>query len=425
MTAFAEGLVAFQHTWIYLAMLGFFGFYPVMSAVVWLATSMIYFFGKERMAPEKEAEFYALPEPPPMVSVLIPAHGEETVIRETIEGALRIDYPAYEVVVVDDGSKDGTAAAIMPYVAAGRARLIRKTTNEGKAMALNDALPCLKGEIILAIDADAIVDPQILRAVVPHFSSARVAAVTGNPRVDNRRTLLSKIQLIEFTSIVGLLRRAQRVWGRIQTVSGVVVAFRKRALYDVGLFDPSMATEDIDMSWRLQMRFWDIRYEPRALVRMQVPETLAGLWRQRRRWAVGLGQVLRRHGRILFRWKNHRQWPVVYEAMLSMLWSACFVSLTSLWMTSYAMGIPPVGADPIPNFWGMVIATTCIVQLSTGVVLDRRYDRSIAPYAAFTVLYPLIYWALMSTIAVLYTPVGLIRRPPKVTLWKTERTERR
>ena len=418
----ARILIAFQHTALYWAMLLFFGLYPVLSAIVWLVTSAVYFFRKERLSEEKESAFYVLPDPPPMVSVLIPAHCEEKVIEATVEGALRIEYPRYEVVVVDDGSTDATLERLAPFVESGRIRLIRKSENEGKAMALNDALLCLNGEIVLTVDSDAIVDSQILRNLVPHFVSARVAAVTGNPRVSNRRTLLGKIQLIEFTSIVGLLRRAQRVWGRIQTVSGVVVAFRKMALFDVGLFDPSMATEDIDMSWRLQKRFWDIRYEPRALVWMQVPETLGGFLRQRKRWAVGLGQVLRRHLGILLRWKNLRQWPVAYESLLSTLWSICFVLLTSLWIFSYAMGIPPVGAHPIPNFWGMTIATVCILQLSAGVVLDRNYDRSILPYTAFTILYPVFYWAITSTITFLYTPVGLFRKRSRVTLWKTRRS---
>jgi biofilm PGA synthesis N-glycosyltransferase PgaC len=403
-------------------MLFFFGFYPVFSAIVWLTMSIVYFLRKERMPEEKMTFFYALPDPAPMVSVLIPTFCEEKVIEATIEGTLKLDYPNYEVVVVDDGSTDSTVAKIDPYVESGRVRLLRKTVNEGKAMALNDALLCLNGEIVLTIDADAVVDPQILRNIVPHFSSSRVAAVTGNPRVHNRKTLLSKIQLIEFTSIVGLLRRAQRVWGRIQTVSGVVVAFRKSAVFDVGLFDPSMATEDIDMSWRLQKRFWDIRYEPRGLVWMQVPETLRAYLKQRKRWSIGLGQVLRSHLGIVLRKKNLRQWPVAYESVLSILWACCFVTLTSLWIFSYSIGIPPVGAHPIPNFWGMMIATTCIIQLTAGVLLDRHYDRSVVPYVAFTVLYPLLYWALTSTIAFLYTPVGLLRRRPKVTLWKTERT---
>jgi biofilm PGA synthesis N-glycosyltransferase PgaC len=315
-----------------------------------VTTSAIYYFRKERIDTEKETALYTLPEPPPMVSVLIPTYCEEKGIEETLGAALRIDYPRFEIVVVDDGSTDGTVARVMPYVERGEVRLVRKTLNEGKAMALNDALPCLNGEIVLTVDADGKVDSGILRALVPHFSSARVAAVTGNPRVSNRRSLLSKVQLIEFTSIVGILRRAQRIWGRIQTVSGVVVAFRKKSLLDIGLFDTTMATEDIDVSWRLQKRFWDIRYEPKALVHMRVPETLPVLWRQRRRWAVGLGQVLRRHSGILLHIRNLRFWPVAYEAILSILWSACFVVLTILWIVSYSIGIHPVGAYPIPNF---------------------------------------------------------------------------
>ena len=417
-----EFLVSFQHTTVYWVMLVFFGFYPVFSAIVWLVTSVVYYSRKERMSEEEESNFYALPDPPPMVSVLIPTYCEEKMIEATIEGALAIDYPNFEVVVVDDGSTDATVARVTPYVEAGRVRLIRKTVNEGKAMALNDALLCLNGDIVLTIDADAVVDRQILRNLVPHFSSARVAAVTGNPRVVNRRTLLGKIQLIEFTSIVGLLRRAQRVWGRIQTVSGVVVAFRKIALFDVGLFDPSMATEDIDMSWRLQKRFWDIRYEPRGIVWMQVPETLRAFAKQRRRWAIGLGQVLREHIGILLHRKNLRQWPVAYESIVSILWAFCFVILTSLWIISYSIGIPPVGAHPIPNFWGMMIASVCIIQLTAGVILDRHYDRTVLGYAAYSILYPLIYWAITSIIAFLYTPVGLLRRRPQITLWKTERT---
>jgi len=88
-------LVAFQHTGLYLAMLLFFGFYPVLSAVVWLTTSFIYYSRKENLDEEQEAGLYALPDPPPRVSVLIPAYCEEKVIEATLEGALRIDYPDY------------------------------------------------------------------------------------------------------------------------------------------------------------------------------------------------------------------------------------------------------------------------------------------------------------------------------------------
>src|SRR5262249_52285440 len=213
------------------------------------------------------------------------------------------------------------------------------------------------GEIVLVMDADAAPDPMILRWMVPHFESARVAGVTGNPRVANRDTFLAQLQVVEFTSIVSILRRAQRVWGRILTMSGVVGAFRKSALIDVGLYSPEMATEDIDMTWKLQRAHYDVRYEPKALVWMKVPSTLQSLVKQRLRWAKGLAQVLRRHAGVALSWRSRRMWPVFVEALLSIVWAYCFVLLTLFWIVSYSIGVPPVGASPIPNWWGMMIGT--------------------------------------------------------------------
>jgi biofilm PGA synthesis N-glycosyltransferase PgaC len=107
---------------------------------------------------------------------------------------------------------------------------------------------------------------------------------------------------------------------------------------------------------------------------MTVPLSWRGLWRQRLRWARGLAQVLRKHADVLVTWNCRRLWPVFIESSLSILWSVCFVFLAALWTLSYAVGLPPVGASPIPNLWGMAIATLCLLQLLTGVLIDRRYD---------------------------------------------------
>lgn len=397
----------------------FFAFYPVLSSLVWISTSLLYFWRWER---RPDPAFYE-PDVYPLVTILVPAHAEEKVMAKTLEGLLAVEYPFKEIVVVDDASPDATAAAIAPYAAAGSVRLVRKQVNEGKAMALNDALPLVNGEIVLIVDADAYPDPRILRWIVPHFRSPRVAAVTGNPRVANRHTLLAELQLIEFASIVGLLRRAQRVWGRILTMSGVVGAFRRSALVDAGYYSPEMVTEDIDMTWKLQRRRWDVRYEPRAVVWMQAPSTLGGLFRQRMRWAKGLAQVLRRHGGQASTWANRRLWPVLVEATLSIAWAYTVVGLTLLWAASFAAGIPPVGVSPIPNWWGMLIGTLCLVQLLTGVFLERRYDRSVPAYFVVAVFYPVVYWMLMAVVTALATPIGLFAplRPGRASRWRTPR----
>jgi len=407
---------------LYLALLVYFAWYPLTTSVMWIFTSLIFYTRREGGDRSRFDEFYATGETP-MVSFVIPAFNEEQNIARTLQGVLQVDYPDFEIVVIDDCSTDGTLAAIEPFLSDPRVRLVAKGVNEGKAMALNDAMPLTRGELILVQDADAVPVPEILRHLVPHFRFPRCAAVTGNPRVVNRESFLAKLQSIEFASIISLMRRAQRVWGRIMTMSGVVGIFRRSALFDVGLYSPEMATEDIDLTWRLQLRHWDVRYESRAVMWMRVPQSLSGLVRQRRRWALGLSQVLARHWRELMQWKHRRFWPVLIEANLSVAWAYAYVVLTVIWLVSYWVGYPPVGASPIPNFWGMLIATVCLLQLTTGVVLDNPYDEHLKRYFFVAVFYPLVYWILMAVITVTTAPLGLNvnRQKRKYTLWKPVR----
>ena len=411
-------LTAIDHSPLYLVLLVFFAFYPIVTSIVWTSTALTYYFRREYRKPVTYQPMRRYPR----VTLLLPCHDEEVHIVETLDSCLLQDYPNLEIVVVDDGSTDTTIDRVMPFVRSGAVRLVAKEVNEGKAMAINDALPVISGEVVLILDADARPAPDMLRYVMPHFEYPRVAAVTGNPRVVDRSEFLGKLQMLEFTSIVSVLRRAQRIWGRMLTVSGVVTAFRTSALVDVGLFSPDMATEDIDMTWKLQKRFYDVRYEPAAVVDMRVPRTLRYLWRQRRRWALGLGQVLRRHTRDILSWKRRRMWPVLFEASLSILWAYTLVVLTAFWVVSYSTGHPPVGASPIPNWWGMLIATLSLLQLGTGVLLDHRYDKEVVRFFPVAVFYPLVYWMLMSVITVVSTPRGLFGTAPRgPTLWKVPR----
>jgi biofilm PGA synthesis N-glycosyltransferase PgaC len=419
-------LLAIQRSPPYWWLLIFFAAYPIVTSIMWMITAMLFRWRWENATPPPPPGAEAAPAPAaaprPFVSLLVPAHDEEAVIARSVQAMLALDYPSFEVIVVDDGSNDGTAAALAPLLADARLRLVRKSVNEGKAMALNDALPLARGEILLALDADAEPDAQLLNWIVPHFDSPRVAAVTGNPRVLNTTTFLSRLQSVEFSSIISLLRRAQRIWGRIVTVSGVVAALRKSAVADVGGFSPNMPTEDIELTWKLQKRHYDVRYEPRAICWMTVPQSYRGHFRQRLRWARGLAQVLHKHRDVLTTWNCRRLWPVFVESSLSILWSLCFVFLTVLWTLSYLFSLPPVGASPVPNLWGMSIATLCLAQLTTGVLIDRRYDPQVLRYLPYSVWYPIVYWALLALTTVLAMPY-LFRRPrPQPVRWQTART---
>lgn len=414
------------HSWFFVVLIVFIAGYPLLTACVWIATSLIYMVHRER----DDGDFYDIADDLlPSVTILVPAFREGSTLDAALERMHHLDYPRYDVLVIDDGSPDETAEIARRHVAVDdRFRLIRKTVNEGKAMAMNDAMPLVRGEVVVVVDADAGIHPRALRYLAAHFVRlARVAAVTGNPRVTNRVGVLTELQTLEFTSIVSVLRRAQVVWGRILTVSGVISAFRTDALRDVGMFDISMMTEDIDVTWRLQRRFYDVRYEPRALVDMTVPSSLGALWRQRRRWAFGLVQVLIRHWRIILDWRCRRQWPVFVEAVLSIVWAHLFVLLMIFWLASLALGVEPVGASPFPNGWGMLIGSVCLVQLAVGVFLDKRYDRSVLRAVIIAPAYPLVYWALMAAVTVRSTLPALWQvRRRTLAQWHTPReTSRR
>lgn len=404
---------------VYLVLMIFFAWYPLFTSIMWAVTAVIYSLRREGKSGQ---DYYELDEQTlPLVTVIVPAHCEGEIVKRTIQGVLALDYPRLQAIVISDGSTDDTVDCAREYLSDPRLTVIDKRVNEGKAMALNDAIPLSAGELILVLDADSVPDPDALRWMVPHFvNNPRLAAVTGNPRVRNTDRLLGKIQAVEFSSIISLLKRAQVVWGRVMTVSGVMALYRKSALEDVELFVHDCATEDIATSWTLQTKFYDVRYEPRAMVRMQVPPSISALWNQRIRWARGLAQVLRRNAKIWRSWKNRRLFPVYLEAAASIIWAYSFVALTILWIVTWLIGVPLLGATPYPLWWGMLIGTASLIQLATGVLMDRRYDPGITKYYPWAVLYPLIYWIQMSVITVLATPAGWFK-PHGPGTWRTPR----
>lgn len=402
---------------VYIGLMIFVGLYPLVSGLYWIAGALIFAAHRERHA----RGFYEL-ETFPHVSVLVPAHNEEAGILETVECLLELDWPSFDITVIDDGSTDRTSEVLAPLADAGRIRLVTKRFNEGKAMALNDALPLLEGEIVLIVDADGHPQPDVLRWMVPHFVKVpRVAAVTGNPRVANTTTLLAKLQAIEFSATISILRRAQATWGRMMTFSGICTALRKSAIEQVGRFEAGMATEDIALAWQLQRTFSDVRYEPRALFSMEVPEHLGAWWRQRTRWSRGLGQVLRENMRIFGDRRKRRLWPVWIEAALSTIWSHLFFLGAAFWVVALASGVYGFDGNPIPNYWGLLIATTLIVQISLGLLLDGRYDCSVGRYALWMPLYPLAYWLLSAAAAVWGTSPGFVHPRHGVPVTWTQR----
>jgi len=287
-------------------------------------------------------------------------------------------------------------------------RVVNVLQNKGKANALQQGVLAAKAEIIATIDSDAILDKDALRYMIPHFITPnygeRVGAVTGNPRIRNRTSLLSKIQLVEYASIIGLIKRTQRVLGKVMTVSGVFVVFRKKALLDAGLWDTDLITDDIGITWKLQRKFWDVRYEPKALCWMLVPETVKGIWKQRLRWTQGGIEVILRHMDIFLDWRQRRLYPIYIEQVLSVLWAI-------LWFVSVIISIYQfvfLHEYISPILWiGNYLSIICLMQFSVALYIERTYEKDILKFLLWAIWYPVLYWHINALLVIFALPRGL------------------
>jgi poly-beta-1,6-N-acetyl-D-glucosamine synthase len=355
--------------------------------------------------------------------VVIPAHNEEKVIESALTAVLGLRWPELDVIVIDDAWQDETRERVLRFVRHRRVRLLHKPVNEGKSMAINDALPACRGELVLAMDADGVPAPDAIdadgAAVPGHLDDRRD---TGNPRVLNTQTFLARLQAVEFSATVGIQRRGDAVWGRLMTFSGLCTLFRRDLVLSLGGFAPDMATEDIEMTWRLQLAGREVVYEPGALFGMEVPETLRLLWRQRIRWVRGLAQVLRRHGLEALKPANWRMWPVLSTAALSVVWSHALVLAGLVWGISEPLGAPPPSIAPFLAVFSVFTVIAGIAQAGAGMWLDRHADRPTLRQLPWVAWYPLCYWMLSVVMVVRGTLPGLLRKP-KLSVWQIPRTE--
>jgi cellulose synthase/poly-beta-1,6-N-acetylglucosamine synthase-like glycosyltransferase/peptidoglycan/xylan/chitin deacetylase (PgdA/CDA1 family) len=235
----------------------------------------------------------------PPVSIVVPAYNEAAGIEQAIRSLAASDYPEFEVVVVDDGSTDGTGE-LVDRLDLARVRVLREP-NRGKAEALNTAVAAARHDLIAAVDADTVFEPGTVASLVRPFADPGVGAVAGNTKVGNRRTWLGRWQHIDYVTGFNLDRRLYDVLGCMPTVPGAVGAFRRRALAEVGGFSSDTLAEDTDVTIALGRRGWKVVYAQDARAFTETPGTWSGLWRQRYRWSFGTMQSVWKHRRALLR----------------------------------------------------------------------------------------------------------------------------
>lgn len=381
--------------------------YPVITAALWVAGGILF-----KLLDEGDPD--AVPEGGwPGVTVLIPAYNEEPVIATSVTAALASDYPRLEVLVLDDGSKDDTVGAATE--AAGgdpRCQVVRDPVNRGKAERLNAGFARAEHDVIVVTDADAHLHPHAIRHLVARLTrTPMVAAVAGGPFVTNRGYLISAMQVLEAAAVIGLIRRTQSLTGRVGVVAGVCGAFRRDAVLDVGGYDDRMATEDIDLTWRLLLDGWHTAYAPRALVGMEVPTTVKALWAQRKRWARGQGEVLRRYCATVFRWRHHQMWLLSVEAIASLVWCLGLVVSLVLALLNVLNG-ENLGFFAFGLSWGVAISVVATVQMLVAVWLRFHYDHWGPRSLLVGSIYPAVFW-IASAVAALHSELPAVFTGPR------------
>lgn len=226
----------------------------------------------------------------PFVTVMIPAHNEESVISNTVENILKMDYPNFEVIVIDDRSSDNTASVIKNLEAKHeqvRALIREKDAFPGKSAVLNDALKMAHGEAILVFDADATVEPDFLNKLVPNLEPADVGAVQARKIIRNKDiNFLTRCQNNEYTFDTYLQVSRDAIKGAVE-LRGNGELIKRQALEDIDGWNNYTITDDLDMSTRLHIKGWDVRFCPDACVYEEGIVYVFPLFRQRRRWLEG------------------------------------------------------------------------------------------------------------------------------------------
>lgn len=323
----------------------------------------------------------------PMVSLVVPAYNEGVVIQAAIRSLLLLDYPNYEVIVIDDGSTDDTyekALAVAREAHDIPVRVITKR-NGGKAEALNTGMSLAHGEFILNMDGDSKLSGNTLRVCIRHFENPRIGAVAGNVKVINRENIWSRIQALEYVEGLAMARKAQSFMRTVNIIPGPLGMFRKSVLQQVGGYDHDTFAEDCDLTLKLLMRGWHISYEPAAIAWVETPSTLLNLLKQRYRWTRGILQATTKHSHAL--WQPRKAGVNCY-----ILWYMLFEGI--MWPFSTLLGNVffvyvglQYGLATLLFYWWLQLTVLDVIAAAYCVVIEEE-EPSLIFYA---VMFRLFY----------------------------------
>jgi biofilm PGA synthesis N-glycosyltransferase PgaC len=331
----------------------------------------------------------------PFISIIVPAFNEGPLLADSVQSLLELDYPNYEIIIVNDGSTDNTASVGEELVGNRQGKysnvkvsLINKP-NGGKSKALNAGIQYSEADFVLCMDGDSKLTPDTLKQGIKHFIDPTVGAVAGNVKIENRRKFLTDLQALEYVEGLNLPRSAQGQLQQVNIIPGPIGIFRKSALRDAGFYSSDTYAEDADITLKILASGWKINYEPNAIALTEAPETLYALLKQRYRWTRGILQAIRKHRQHIYNptlnfTNTIVLWSMFYEALI---WPAMNI-FANLFFIIVAL---VYGMSSLIFFWWSGIALLDFMAAVYCIAVEKEEFR-LVPYA---IIYRVVFILLI------------------------------
>ncbi|WP_210506488.1 glycosyltransferase family 2 protein [Naasia sp. SYSU D00057] len=335
-----------------------------------------------------------------LVSVIVPAYNEEKVLENCVRSILASAHANLELVIVDDGSTDGTLACAHRLAGLDDRVTVISKANAGKGAALNTGIARSSGAVLLFADADGLFLPNTIDEMLRSLRDPLVGAVCGDDRPANLDRVQTRLLTLLSHVGTGLARRALSDLRCLIIVSGNIGAFPRHVVEEIGGFDENVVGEDLELTWRVRKAGYRVVFCPTALVFAESPSTVRALWRQRVRWARGLIQTTRLHLGMV---GNPRYGAFgVYLAIntITMLFLPV-VQLAVLALLPLAVGLgrPPVDADVLAVL-GWLGLWVSLGMLLVAVALNSAWRD-------LRLIWTVVLWPAYSTFTALVVVAGL------------------
>lgn len=255
---------------------------------------MMYWAFKERKKEKLLGDFPVL-ETYPKVSIIVPAYNEEVNIVSSLDNLLKQTYPNFDIIMVDDGSKDSTYQKAKEAFPDHPKLKIFTKSNGGKATALNFGISRTDAEYVVCIDADTKLQYDAVKYLISRFLNSdpaeKIAAVAGNVKVGNIVNWLTRWQSIEYTTSQNFDRLAYAYINAVTVIPGAIGAFKKSVIIEAGGYSTDTLAEDCDITVKILRDGYTVANENRAVAVTEAPESVKQFLKQRFRWTYGIMQM--------------------------------------------------------------------------------------------------------------------------------------